>query len=58
MLKSGNNRKYKRKKFKVTGEDGKITIVTKRVVPSSKIKLPEKFKEANEILLKTKMLPH
>jgi hypothetical protein len=57
MLRSGNNRKYKPKKLRFTGEDGKVIIVTKTVVPPGEIKLPEKFKKANEILLRTRMLP-
>lgn len=57
MRKDGKKRKVKSETFKVIGEDGEVTIVTKTIVPVGKFPSPEKFKRANEMLEKAIMLP-
>jgi hypothetical protein len=57
MRKAVKKRKLKSETFKVIGEDGQVTIVTKTMVPAGKFPTPEKFKKANEMLEKAIMLP-
>jgi hypothetical protein len=57
MAKTGKIRRPGKKTFKIIGEDGQVTIVTRTVVPLGETPSFEKFKIANEILEKAIMLP-
>jgi hypothetical protein len=57
MRKPRKNRKSKTETFKVIGEGGEVTIVTRTIVPAGKFPTPEKFRKANEMLEKAIMLP-
>lgn len=57
MRKAGKYRNPKSETFEIVGPDGRVTIVTKTIVPLGKFPSPEKFRKANEIPEKTIMLP-